>query len=257
MAANKIISAFALASLVATCALAEDGQNHRPEARRAPAQQGHVHQQARPRASAPRVEPRREERVQAPHQDVRREQARPEVRTYDRGRATAAPRAYAAPRYESHRGYVAPRYNGRVEAGRPYAVGRAYIAPRVIAPRFEEVVPYRPYVYRPSWSIGVYYGANGYYPYGSTPDSYFNPIPGHYYGGLRITGLPRDAQVFADGYYVGIVDNFDGIFQHLNLEAGPHHIEIREPAVQPVAFDITIVPGRTMTFRGEPYMFQP
>ncbi|HEY3886460.1 MAG TPA: hypothetical protein VGL62_14710 [Vicinamibacterales bacterium] len=127
----------------------------------------------------------------------------------------------------------------------------------MIAPRFEEVVPYRPYVYRPSWSIGVYYGANGYYPYGSTPASYFNPIPGHYYGGLRITGLPRDAQVFADGYYVGIVDNFDGIFQHLNLEAGPHHIEIREPAVQPVAFDITIVPGRTMTFRGEPYMFQP
>ena len=49
-------------------------------------------------------------------------------------------------------------------------------------------------------------------------------FPDAFYGGVRITGVPRDARVFADGYYVGIVNDFDGIFQHLNLEAGPHHV---------------------------------
>ena len=91
------------------------------------------------------------------------------------------------------------------------------------------VVPYRPYVYRPHFGLGVYYGAGGAYPYGVTPRGYYDPLQGRYYGGLRITGAPRDAQVFADGYYVGIVDDFDGIFQHVNLEAGPHHIEIQSP----------------------------
>ena len=120
-----------------------------------------------------------------------------------------------------------------------------------------QVLPYQPYFYRPSWSIGVYYGADGYYPYGYTPAYYFNPIPGHYYGGLRITGAPREAQVFADGYYVGIVDDFDGIFQHLNLETGPHHIEIDLDGYAPVAFDVNIRPGETITFRTDPSYFQP
>ena len=43
---------------------------------------------------------------------------------------------------------------------------------------------------------------------------HFDPIPGRAYGGLRITGAPHEAQVLADGYYVGIVDDFDGVFQH-------------------------------------------
>jgi hypothetical protein len=147
------------------------------------------------------------------------------------------PRAYPAPRnYGIYRGYV-PRYDR----------GPA----RIIRPRIVTVVPYHPYVYRPSWSIGVFYGSDGYYPYGATPRAYYDPIPGRPYGGLRITDMPRDAQVFADGYYVGIVNDFDGIFQHLNLEAGPHHIEILLPGGYdpPVAFDVYIEPGRTTTYR--------
>jgi len=70
---------------------------------------------------------------------------------------------------------------------------------------------------------------------------------------VRITGMPRDAQVFADGYYVGIVNDFDGIFQHINLEAGPHHIEIDWGGYEPVAFDVYVRPGETTTFRGDGY----
>ena len=46
-------------------------------------------------------------------------------------------------------------------------------------------------------------------------------------GGVQIKDAPKHAQVFADGYYAGTVDDFDGMFQHLDLDAGAHHIEIR------------------------------
>jgi hypothetical protein len=111
-------------------------------------------------------------------------------------------------------------------------------------------------VYRPSWSGGGYYGSGGYYPYGYTPRGYYDPIPGRVYGGVRITGGSRDARVFADGYYVGIVDDFDGIFQHMNLEAGPHHIEIEEPGLEPIAFDVNVRPGETITFRADDAYFR-
>ena len=169
----------------------------------------------------------------------------------------AVPRAVVPPRE------YRPEYNGRPSGGDTnrgqYTVPRRYVyaAPRIIRPTIVQVLPYRPYCYRPSWSIGVYYGTGGYYPYGYTPDYYFNPIPGHYYGGLRITGAPREARVFADGYYVGIVDDFDGVFQHLNLEVGPHHIEIQLDGYAPVAFDVNIRPGETITFRTDPSFFQP
>ena len=63
--------------------------------------------------------------------------------------------------------------------------------PRFITPRFVTVVPYRPYVYRPSIGIGIYYGTGGSYPYGYTPRGYYDPIVGRAYGGLRITGASR------------------------------------------------------------------
>ncbi|HEX6465348.1 MAG TPA: PEGA domain-containing protein [Vicinamibacterales bacterium] len=154
-----------------------------------------------------------------------------------------------------YRGYNDRGYGDRGRYTEPRRYG--YGAPRIIRPTIVQVLPYRPYFYRPSWSIGIYYGADGYYPYGYTPDGYFNPIPGHYYGGLRITGAPREARVLADGYYVGIVDDFDGIFQHMNLEAGPHHIEIQLDGYAPVAFDVNIRPGETITFRADPSFFQP
>ena len=43
---------------------------------------------------------------------------------------------------------------------------------------------------------------------------------------LRIQVTPREAQVYVDGYYVGMVDSFDGTFQRLHLSPGEHVIEI-------------------------------
>ena len=75
--------------------------------------------------------------------------------------------------------------------------------------------------------------------------------PGRAYGGVRIQGAARDAQVYVDGYYAGVVDDFDGTFQHLNLEPGAHRIEIRGQNAPPIAFDVNVRPGETITYRAD------
>jgi hypothetical protein len=47
------------------------------------------------------------------------------------------------------------------------------------------------------------------------------------------------------------VDDFDGTFQKLELETGPHHVEIRAPGYQTISFDIRIEFNETVTYRGE------
>lgn len=102
---------------------------------------------------------------------------------------------------------------------------------------------------------GYGYGAYG-YPYG--PYAYGYGFPYAYYGayapvapygGVRIDVPQRDAEVYADGYFAGIVDNFDGNLQQLNLEPGAHRIEVRAPGFQSASFEVYAQPGRTVTYR--------
>jgi hypothetical protein len=69
---------------------------------------------------------------------------------------------------------------------------------------------------------------------------------------VRITQAPHNAQVFVDGYYVGIVDNYDGVFQSLDLVPGAHRVEVRPSGAQPLAVDVNVEPGRTITYRAGP-----
>ncbi len=104
---------------------------------------------------------------------------------------------------------------------------------------------------------GGYYGNNwgGYYgggPYGGGGNygNYGGPY-GWSIGGVRIKVDERDAEVYVDGYYAGIVDDFDGIWQQLRLDDGPYRLEIRKPGYEPLVFDVRVQPGRTITYRGE------
>jgi hypothetical protein len=96
-------------------------------------------------------------------------------------------------------------------------------------------------LYDPWWYDPFYYGGGG---YGGYYDS-------GYAGRLRLRVKPSDAEVFVDGYYAGEVDEFDNVFQHLSIETGPHRIEIREEGYEPLNFEVRILPGRTITYRGE------
>ena len=61
---------------------------------------------------------------------------------------------------------------------------------------------------------------------------------------------PGEGEVFVDGLYRGVVDEFDGVFQRLKLEAGAHRLEIRADGYAPLVFDVLVTPGETTTYRG-------
>jgi len=76
------------------------------------------------------------------------------------------------------------------------------------------------------------------------------PREGTPMGGLQLDVDPRRAQVYVDGSYVGLVDEFSGYYHHLDVPAGLHLIEIFESGYQPLIFEIVVPPGRTTTYRG-------
>lgn len=108
-----------------------------------------------------------------------------------------------------------------------------------------------------AWGIGWYF----YDPWWGAPAPYYYPYGygyGYGYGyqgvdvgAVRLKVTPRDAEVFVDGGYVGIVDEFDGTFQRLHLETGQHRIEVRKDGFEPLVFDVNVTIGHTLTLRGE------
>jgi hypothetical protein len=62
---------------------------------------------------------------------------------------------------------------------------------------------------------------------------------------------PRAAEVFVDGGYAGLVDEFDGSFQSLRLSPGNHKIEVRLQGYDSLSFEVHVQPERTITLRGE------
>jgi len=87
------------------------------------------------------------------------------------------------------------------------------------------------------------WGTVGYWPgpYYSGPPTTFMT------GGVRLKVKPREAQVFVDGYYAGLVDDFDGVFQSLRLSPGGHKIEIRIDGFETASLDVHVQPDRTLT----------
>jgi hypothetical protein len=69
-------------------------------------------------------------------------------------------------------------------------------------------------------------------------------------GGLQLDVDPRGALVYADGWPMGVVESFSGYYNHLDLPAGPHQIELVAPHYEPLAIEILVTPGRTTTYRG-------
>lgn len=136
--------------------------------------------------------------------------------------------------------------------GYPYYYGYAYPYPYYYPYAYS--YPY-PYSY-PAYSYPTY-SAPAQQPYQQQPYQQ-QPYQGASvtaqqapaaYGGVRIQGAPHDAQIYVDGYYAGIADDFDGDTKHLNLTSGPHEVEIRIKGEQPVAFDVNVPPNQTVTVR--------
>lgn len=60
---------------------------------------------------------------------------------------------------------------------------------------------------------------------------------------------PATAQIFADGYYIGIPEHFRFQNGGAVLEPGPHRIDIVASGYEPVSFEVNLTPGQSVTFR--------
>ena len=109
---------------------------------------------------------------------------------------------------------------------------------------------YDPYAYDP-FGYGGYgyggYGQGGGYYGGSGQGSYAKAET----GSVRLKIKPREAQVYVDGYFVGEVDDFDGLFQKLSIDAGGHRLEIKADGFEPIELDVLVSPGETVTYKGD------
>ena len=81
-----------------------------------------------------------------------------------------------------------------------------------------------------------------------------NPV-GKDVGVLRLDVEPFAAlQVFVDGYFVGTPADFGG---GLEIEEGPHRIELRAQGYRTIAFDAQIAAGRTISYRAALERLEP
>ena len=166
----------------------------------------------------------------------------------------AQPRSFYGPGYPSH-------YPGY---GHGYYPGYGYGS-----------YPWYGYGYYPWYGYGPGYGyGSWYYPFGVSfafglPYAY-DSYPAYGYGGgggdssrddhevresrrptgsVRFRANPPHARVYVDGALVGIVDEFDGLGDHLVIESGRHQIELRADGYANHSSEVSVKAGRTVTER--------
>ena len=97
--------------------------------------------------------------------------------------------------------------------------------------------------------VGGYFYDPFYGPYPWWPSAAYgwgyNPVF-DYRAEVRIQATPRDAAVYVDGFYAGVVDDFDGTFQRLPLTPGGHKIELFMDGFRTVKRNLYLQPGATM-----------
>jgi PEGA domain len=155
-------------------------------------------------------------------------------------------------------GHVGGGASGSVYRGGPSRV--------IVAPGYRSYY-YRPYFYDPffwgsygwgwGWGAGLGYGYGwGWYPYGwgyPYGDGYYGGYPYGYrgYAEARIEVKPKEAKVYVDGYYAGIVDDFDGWSQRLEAPPGEHDIAIYLEGYRTMHERVLFQPRKTVKISGE------
>jgi hypothetical protein len=74
-------------------------------------------------------------------------------------------------------------------------------------------------------------------------------------GGLVLETIPDLAQVYVDGFYVGLAEEFGLRGRALDLPAGPHHLELRAPGYETLTFGVMIEPNGILRYLGDMQMF--
>lgn len=91
------------------------------------------------------------------------------------------------------------------------------------------------------WGVGV--------PFGVPP---FGPaFFGSGAGSARIRVFPTSAEVYVDGFLAGLVDDFDGVFQRLNVAPGEHELTFYLAGYRSLTHRVLFQPGRTLDIRDD------
>jgi hypothetical protein len=117
-------------------------------------------------------------------------------------------------------------FRGRFGVG--FGVGRAHI--------------YAPYFYDPFWGPYPYYSYGvpryGVYAYGARREA-----------DVRVEVTPKQAEVYVDGFYAGVADDFDGVFKRLHTTPGGHAITLHLEGYRTVTENIYASPDSTYKLR--------
>jgi hypothetical protein len=155
-------------------------------------------------------------------------------RTYSRGWGYAAPRRY---------GYYPPTFRSWIRSD--YYYSRPY------------------YAFRPRLSIGFGIWAGypvrlpswGYAPfpvYGYPSGGYIDVTPSRVaYGAVSFEISPSYADLYVDGQLIGRVGDFTPNHPPLTLSPGSHQVEVVAEGYEPLAFEVNVVPGQVLPYRGE------
>lgn len=134
-------------------------------------------------------------------------------------------------------------FRGRTDGGRyePYAYSGYY---------------YDPYAYSFGYRPNRSYFGYGYYDYGYSYGDYYGYYPQRVYryregniAQLRVIVEPAKARVYVDGYYAGVADDYDGIFQRLTVSPGRHDITLKYEGYKTHTFKVYANRDQTLKLR--------
>lgn len=90
---------------------------------------------------------------------------------------------------------------------------------------------YAPYAYDPFWGPYYRYGA---YPYVVRTGA-----------DVRVEVVPKQTEVYVDGFFAGVANDFDGVFQHLHAAPGGHAITLYLDGYRTVTRNVYLRPDST------------
>ncbi|MCB1034615.1 MAG: PEGA domain-containing protein [Acidobacteria bacterium] len=97
-----------------------------------------------------------------------------------------------------------------------------------------------------------YYGSYGFgygVPYGHY--DYYGPSSGRALGALDLDVRPEKAEVYIDGRFVGVADNFDGFPSYLWLEPGTYEVAFYKEGFETVSREVKVPPGSVIDFNDQ------
>ena len=136
----------------------------------------------------------------------------------------------------------------------PYYPGYAYpyVYPQYDYPTAPDYY-YPPQTYSPPQTYGGDYGAAG---VAAGLSTYFMELGNQNQAGFTFDVWPVTAEVFVDGVYVGIVQDFSA-GRALTVVPGTHRIDLQAAGFRTATFDVALAAGQVVPYQGELQPLRP